>query len=122
MFEIGAPQLPGDAVIGVEPQNNALTRALARRDHHRRRPLVVRVLTAAAGALVGVIALALFLAPELALPLLVAALGLLALEFSWAPRALASVLDRAARFKGWFGRRPRPLRIVRVALAKRRGV
>lgn len=103
---------PHDTVTGVEHENTPLSRALARRDRHRRRSLIVRGVTVVAGGLVCGVAVILFFAPEVALPLLVAGLGLLALEYDWAARALASALTRSARITGGFRRMSRPLQIA----------
>lgn len=111
MLKARPPHMPTDT---VEHQDTPLTRALARRDRHRRRPLIVRALTVAAGVFVCGVAVILFLAPEVALPLLVAGLGLLALEYDWAARALAWALMRSARVTGWFGRMPRPAQVAIV--------
>jgi uncharacterized membrane protein YdfJ with MMPL/SSD domain len=77
----------------------ALTRALARRERHRRRALGIRALTFAALALLVAVAVTLFLRLGF-LPLLFvpAVIALLALEFRWAARALAWGLERLARF------------------------
>jgi hypothetical protein len=106
MFAPGSSTLPDHAVVGADGRDSALTRALARRARHRRRSPVLRILTVAAGAVVCVIALVLLLVPELGLPVLVAGLGLLALEFDWAARALARLIARVSRVKRWLLRRP----------------
>jgi hypothetical protein len=103
-----------DTVTGVEHETTPLSRALARRDRHRQRSLIVRGVTVVAGGLVCGVAVILFFAPEVALPLLVAGLGLLALEFDWAARGLAWALTRSARITGWFRRMSRPMQIAIV--------
>jgi hypothetical protein len=55
---------------------------------HRQRPLVVRVASALVGFLLLVGGLLLMVLPGPGIPLVAAGLGLLALEFSWAERAL----------------------------------
>ena len=79
--------------------------------------MVVRALTVLAGVLLCALAIVLFLLPELALPLLVAGLGLLALEFDWAARALAWVLVRSAQAKAWFDRQGALARIAMLVAA-----
>ncbi len=77
-----------------------LARVLARRERHRRRPLLVRVLAGAAGTVLFVVGAAFVLPlPEAGLPLLLAGIGLLALEFDWAVRAHERVLRLAARLR-----------------------
>lgn len=85
------------------PGSDHLTRLAERRERHRRRPLVVRVLTVGAGGLGAAAGLLLLLPfPEFGLPLLVAGLGALALEFDWAARALGWTLRQADRVRRWF--------------------
>ncbi len=80
--------------------DDPLARVLARRERHRRRPLLVRVLAGAAGTVLFVVGAALVLPlPEVGLPLLLAGIGLLALEFDWAVRVHARVLRLAARLR-----------------------
>lgn len=95
-----------------------LERVAARRVKHRERPVVVRVLTAAAGVVVGVAGLVLVVPlPEAGLPLLLGGLGLLALEFDWAARALAWVTRRAEAVRRWFrGLTPLPKTLVVLVL------
>ena len=64
--------------------------------------MVVRALSVLAGLVLVVVALALFLLPEVALPIAVAGLGLLALEFEWAARALAWTLERWEASRRWW--------------------
>lgn len=72
----------------------------ARRERHRRRPLAVRVLSAVAGSLVALVGVVLLIPlPEVGVPATLAGLGLLALEFEWAARALERVELAWARFK-----------------------
>lgn len=76
----------------------------ARRERHRRRPMIVRVGVVAGGGILSVVGLPLLLAPELGLPLLLGGLGLLALEFNWAARLLGHVLGWAAHVQLRFQR------------------
>ena len=65
--------------------------------------MVVRILTAGAGGLGAAVGLVLLLPfPEFGVPLLVAGLGALALEFDWAARALTWTLRQADRARRWF--------------------
>jgi hypothetical protein len=79
--------------------SNALPGALARRERHQKRPLIVRALTLAALVPFVVASVEVWLRfgflPPLFLPVVVA---LLALEFLWAARVVAWGLDRLARF------------------------
>lgn len=96
----GPVPLPDDR---ESPGSDHLTRLAERRERHRRRPVVVRVLTAGAGGLGAAVGLVLLLPfPEFGLPLLVAGLGALALEFDWAARALTWTLRQADRARRWF--------------------
>jgi hypothetical protein len=66
--------------------------------------MVVRVLMAGAGGLGAALGLVLLLPfPEFGVPLLVAGLGALALEFDWAARALTWILRQVDRVRVWFG-------------------
>jgi len=85
------------------PGSDHLAGLAERRERHHRRPLVVRVLTVGLGGLGAAVGLLLLLPfPEFGLPLLVAGLGALALEFDWAARALTGTLRQADRAKRWF--------------------
>lgn len=93
--------------VPEEPQPVQLSRVYARRERHRRRRLPVRIAAAVAGFLVlaaGVAMTPFF--PEGAIVLAVAALGILALEFDWAARALTWTLRQATRFREWWRRVP----------------
>jgi hypothetical protein len=83
----------------MEQTRTHLTRALARRERHRQRHLVVRALTLlAVGALIAgsvEVVLRWGFSPPLLVP---ACVGLLALEFHWAARLLAWGLERLTRF------------------------
>ena len=75
----------------------ALDRLRERRERHRQRHIVVRMLVVIGGfaALLG--GLALLVLPGPGIPLVVVGLGLLALEFRWAEAALARALEQARR-------------------------
>ena len=75
----------------------ALERLRERRARHRQRPLVVRILFALGGFAALLAGLALLVLPGPGIPLVAVGLGLLALEFRWAERALA----RALRHVEW---------------------
>lgn len=99
-------------------EDDVLTRVRARRERHRRRPLAVRVLAAVAGAVLAAAgALLLILAPEAGLPLLAAGLGLLALEFDGAARALAWTLRHTARARAWYARQRPAVKALLWALS-----
>jgi len=66
-----------------------------RRERHRRRPRLVRVLVAVGGFLTFLGGLALLVLPGPGIPLVVVGLGLLALEFRWAEAVLVRTLRRA---------------------------
>jgi hypothetical protein len=93
--------------LSDEAQPTALSRVYARRERHRQRPLPVRIAAAAAGFVVlaaGVVLVPVF--PEGAILLAVAALGILALEFDWAARALTWTLGVARRARAWLRKVP----------------
>jgi hypothetical protein len=86
-------------IMSSEAPTTSLSRALARRERHRARPLVVRGLTlAAAVALVAGdvdVYLRFGFLPPLVVPIVVA---LLALEFHWAARLFAWGAERLRRY------------------------
>jgi len=93
-------------------------RLAARRRRHRRRGAVARVLIVAGGvivALAGVVAT--IPLPELGLPLLLAGLDLLALEFDWAARATARVYRAYRGLRAWVHSRSRPVQGLLALLA-----
>jgi hypothetical protein len=99
-------------------------RVAARRERHQSRPLVLRLLAGIGGFLTCLVGVLLIWAPELALPLLLAGFGLLALEFEWATRAqiwtelrIALIRDRFKRLPGWFKHGIVVLAVVLVGLA-----
>ena len=75
----------------------ALDRLRERRQRHRERHILIRMLVALGGfaALAG--GLALLILPGPGIPLVIVGLGLLALEFRWAETALARTLEHARR-------------------------
>ncbi|GIF17966.1 hypothetical protein BJ973_009070 [Actinoplanes tereljensis] len=86
-------------------------RVTAQRERHRRRPPVLRVLVGAGGFLLSLAGVLLLWAPEFGLPLLVAGLGLLALEFDWAMRARVWTEWRVALLRDRVKRQPALLKI-----------
>lgn len=78
---------------------------------------MLRAALVVVGFLGGIAALPLVvLLPEAGVPLLIAALGVLALEFDWAAQAFAWVVWRWRRFRRWFSSRPLAVRAGLVAL------
>lgn len=75
----------------------ALDRLRERRQRHRERHILIRLLVALGGfaALSG--GLALLVLPGPGIPLVIVGLGLLALEFRWAETALVRTLEHARR-------------------------
>ncbi|GAA0577543.1 hypothetical protein GCM10010172_72870 [Paractinoplanes ferrugineus] len=92
-------------------------RVAARRERHRQRPLVVRVLAAIGGFLTCLVGAVLIWAPELALPLLLVGFGLLALEFDWATKAQIWTELRITLIRARLKRQPTWLKAVLVVLA-----
>jgi len=78
----------------------------------------MRVLTAAAGSLIGVASVPLVVVlPELGIPALLVALRLLAVEFDWAAHCYARVVWRWAQVRSWYRNGSRAVRaLVVVAL------
>ncbi|MDG4857134.1 hypothetical protein P8605_03005 [Streptomyces sp. T-3] len=96
-----------------EARQATLARIAARREQLRGRPMAVRVLAAGAGALMGLAGLVLMVfLPELAIPLLVGGLSLLALEFEWASRAVVRVEWWTLLFRRWLSRQSPVARVV----------
>ncbi len=78
-------------------------RVRARRVRHRAKPIIFRAATVLLGAALGLVAVPLVLViPELGVPLAVAALSLLALEFEWAVVALERLLRTWGRIRRWY--------------------
>jgi hypothetical protein len=83
-----------------------------RRARHRKRPMVVRLAVAVSGGLLAIVGLpVLVIAPDVGIPLLLVALGLLSLEFDWAARLVGQVITQAARSQTWFQRFSQPIRV-----------
>ncbi len=103
---------------GEDAPDPVMLRVEERRERHRRRPLVLRALTVAGGfALLVPAVLLVPLVPELGVPLLLAALGLLALEFAWAARALAWTIRRWDAAKAWWRRQRGGVKLAVVVAA-----
>ena len=66
-----------------------------RKERHRQRSRLVRVLVAAGGFLTVAGGISLLVLPGPGIPLLVVGLGLLALEFDWAEAAFVRTLEKA---------------------------
>jgi uncharacterized protein (TIGR02611 family) len=66
-----------------------------RKERHKQRPRLVRVLVALGGFATVVGGIALLVLPGPGIPLLVVGLGLLALEFDWAEAAFVRTLEKA---------------------------
>lgn len=94
-------------------EETAAARLHARRERHRQRPVAVRILGVAAGAVLAAAGLVLLVPlPEAGVPAILGGLGLLALEFDWAAAALLRVERAWQRFK----RLPRAVQLVAAAL------
>lgn len=107
----------GPEPSGRSEREAALREVLGRRARHRRRPVVLRVGLVALGFLAGLAALPLVVVlPEAGAPLLIAALGLLALEFDWAAHAFAWVVWRWRQFRRWFSAQAPAVRVGLVAV------
>ena len=88
-------------------REQVLARIESDRAEHARRSLPLRVVTALAGALLGLVSVPLAIVlPEIGVPLLLVGLRLLAYEFAWAVRAYASVAWTWMRVKTWFAAKP----------------
>jgi uncharacterized protein (TIGR02611 family) len=83
-----------------------------RRQRHRERSRIVRVLVAAGGFFTLAGGVALLVLPGPGLPLIVVGLGLLALEFRWAEAALVRALHRAEQAAQTVRRRSRRQKAV----------
>ncbi|MGH3500415.1 MAG: PGPGW domain-containing protein [Nocardioidaceae bacterium] len=98
----------------------AVRRVAARRDRHRQRPIGIRAAVAGTGMVMTVAGLPLLVVPELGLPVLLAGLALLALEFEWAMQAMAWTHWRSLQLRRWLARRPRRVKfglLVLLAIA-----
>lgn len=95
-------------------RDEALARVLARRERHRHRAKGIRILTAAGGFVLAVPGLVLAIPlPELGIPLLLVGLSLLALEFDWAARAYA----RVVQLWEWLKALPSSVKLILAILA-----
>lgn len=100
----------------TSPPDGAVTRVASRREQHRGRPWVVRIPVAALGIVIGAAAIPLLLIPELGLPLLLLALRILALEFTWAVHAQGWIEARVTAIRRWFTRCSRTTKFTMVAV------
>jgi uncharacterized protein (TIGR02611 family) len=91
---VGARSLPSGALT-APPGHHLIDKLHARREHHRRRPKVVRVLYALAGGTLVLAGTAMLVLPGPAFVVLPLGLFLLALEFAWAEAALVASLRQA---------------------------
>jgi uncharacterized protein (TIGR02611 family) len=86
--------------MSIDPPKHKLLAGLqARRDTHRQRSLIIRALVVVAGFTVLLGGAAMIVLPGPAVAVIPVGLGLLALEFAWAERALEHALDKAAEAK-----------------------
>jgi putative transmembrane protein PGPGW len=79
------------------PRHHLIDRLHARRAHHQRRPLPIRVLYVVAGATLFLAGVAMLVLPGPAFIVLPLGLFLLALEFAWAEAALVASLRQAEK-------------------------
>jgi hypothetical protein len=95
----------------------AVAGVFARRERHRQRPLPLRIAATLAGFLLLALGgVRLLILPEVGLPVVFAALALLALEFDWAARLLARAVRLAGRARGRFASLPAPARVAAIAI------
>ena len=99
-----------------------IERVRARQERHRQRNRIVRVAFAVAGFVVLLIGVIMLFTPGPGWAVIVLGLGMLALEFTWAERALERVIDQMERAadqvtKGSPARRAALLAIGVLALA-----
>jgi uncharacterized protein (TIGR02611 family) len=84
----------------VEEERRSLRdRLQAKRERHRERRLVVRIVFAATGLVVLIGGLAMLVLPGPGMLTVAIGLSMLALEFAWAERLLAKALDRLERIR-----------------------
>ena len=74
-----------------------IERVRARQERHRQRNRIVRVAFAIAGFVVLLVGVIMLFTPGPGWAAIVLGLGILALEFTWAERALERVIDQAER-------------------------
>jgi uncharacterized protein (TIGR02611 family) len=79
----------------VSEQHPRVRKLRRRKEQHRQRSRLVRVLVALGGFATVVGGIALLVLPGPGIPLLVVGLGLLALEFDWAEAAFVRTLEKA---------------------------
>jgi uncharacterized protein (TIGR02611 family) len=97
------------------PRPPLIRRLEARRAQHRRRGLVYRALFGLAGALVLLAGVVMLVTPGPAFVLIPLGLAMLAMEFTWAERALERALEKAAAAQRKAARTSRALRALAVA-------
>ena len=85
----------GQDESGARPR--AIDRVRARQERHRQRNRIFRVAFATAGFVVLLIGVVMLFTPGPGWAVIVLGLGMLALEFTWAERALERVIDQAER-------------------------
>jgi uncharacterized protein (TIGR02611 family) len=85
-----------------------------RKERHKQRPRLVRVLVAVGGFATVAGGIALLVLPGPGIPLLVVGLGLLALEFDWAEAAFVRTLEKAEQAARLAGRRGRKAKVFGI--------
>jgi uncharacterized protein (TIGR02611 family) len=85
----------GEEESGARPR--VIERVRARQERHRQRNRIVRVAFAVAGFVVLLLGIVMLFTPGPGWAAIVLGLGILALEFKWAERALERVLDQAEK-------------------------
>lgn len=85
----------GQDESGARPR--VIERVRARQERHRQRNRIFRVAFAAAGFVVLLLGVIMLFTPGPGWAVIVLGLGMLALEFTWAERALERVIDQAER-------------------------
>jgi uncharacterized protein (TIGR02611 family) len=100
-----------------EQQHPLIDKLHARREQHRRRAKPVRVLFAMAGATLLLGGIAMLVLPGPAFVVLPLGLFLLALEFTWAERALVRSLTQAERARARAAGTTRTQRMLTAAAA-----
>ncbi|MBO2455440.1 hypothetical protein J4573_50765 [Actinomadura barringtoniae] len=107
-----AAQQAGPELDQDQARRATLARIAAQRERMRGRP-IIRFLAAGAGILMGLASLPLLIVlPELGIPLLLGGLGLLALRFDWASRAVVKAEWWTLLFRRWLARQSRAVRIA----------
>jgi uncharacterized protein (TIGR02611 family) len=85
-----------------------------RKERHKQRSRVVRLLVALGGFATVAGGIALLVLPGPGIPLLVVGLGLLALEFDWAEAAFVRTLEKAEQAARLAGARSRKVKIAGI--------